>query len=466
MSRPRSKGVLARGLQKRADGEMSFTKAIRAVFGDESAFFSAWGHYQLIRHAQGLASSDVASKMEKYLESEGQADFFKQACRCIAALPSKSQKDIQYARLAAQTIDRVLEQHRQAGRLQARYLDNQSALSVDFYAYPGREKVSPYIGRGELLFGSFNPEIAHGYSEDLTIYWLERVQRSIDVNYFNYKLHGAWVHHPNDTDETETPGYVPPNDILGLSSSDKGLDLVRFQFQGLTYAAVFPYGTARSAFSSSNPVVLDDSQVFERIRKQALLGVLKACPSGQACSLPVEVLNQFATKKAGWKLSWNQVGELETLLGPDKTLRAFGSDGAMMALPEAPKTVVGADGLVDSRIIVLNSNYATNHGSPQGETTAAVAEWCQGKKTCDYQFSTARLGDPFPGYGKNFSIEWRCTGVEKKVFEVSEEPVVGGHIFKLRCDHDFLREKLGELKAVGTTREQLKAVGFRDKDLD
>src|SRR6266850_1372222 len=44
-----------------------------------------------------------------------------------------------------------------------------------------------------------------------------------------------------------------------------------------------------------------------------------------------------------------------------------------------------------------------------GNVTAPVAKNCSGtRKTCSFLVDVTRIGDPAPGCGKDFTINWRC----------------------------------------------------------
>lgn len=63
---------------------------------------------------------------------------------------------------------------------------------------------------------------------------------------------------------------------------------------------------------------------------------------------------------------------------------------------------------VTSGIFVVSATYGENCGAPQGNATSDVRMACNALKCCSYTVDVSLLGDPSPGCGKGFSVEYIC----------------------------------------------------------
>ena len=68
----------------------------------------------------------------------------------------------------------------------------------------------------------------------------------------------------------------------------------------------------------------------------------------------------------------------------------------------------------NSGINIVEANYGANCGAKAGNATESVNNNCFGKDSCEYTVDVNKLGDPAPGCGKEFEVEWKC-GRDAKV---------------------------------------------------
>jgi hypothetical protein len=64
---------------------------------------------------------------------------------------------------------------------------------------------------------------------------------------------------------------------------------------------------------------------------------------------------------------------------------------------------------VTSGIDVQSATYGASCGAPSGNATNDLAKSCNGHGDCSYIVDVDRLGDPAPGCGKDFQVEYSCT---------------------------------------------------------
>jgi hypothetical protein len=60
-------------------------------------------------------------------------------------------------------------------------------------------------------------------------------------------------------------------------------------------------------------------------------------------------------------------------------------------------------------ITVAAATYGASCKQPIGNVTKFLADACNGKTTCDYVVRYQTFGDPAPGCGKDFSVQWTCS---------------------------------------------------------
>ena len=61
-------------------------------------------------------------------------------------------------------------------------------------------------------------------------------------------------------------------------------------------------------------------------------------------------------------------------------------------------------------ISVTSASYGQSCKAPKGNLTQPLQAACNGKMTCQYTVNYQVTGDPAPGCGKDFAIEWTCGG--------------------------------------------------------
>jgi hypothetical protein len=86
-----------------------------------------------------------------------------------------------------------------------------------------------------------------------------------------------------------------------------------------------------------------------------------------------------------------------------------------------------------SSIEVLAATYGNNIPTlPKGNVTAQLAAACNGRTTCTYEISVAKLGNPADGRRKTFVASYRCTG-DAAAHHVSVPAEADGRSTTLSC---------------------------------
>lgn len=82
-------------------------------------------------------------------------------------------------------------------------------------------------------------------------------------------------------------------------------------------------------------------------------------------------------------------------------------------------------------LTVQSASYGLNVGAPYGNATTFVSDVCKGKSRCQYYISVGELGDPVPGYTKDFRVNYTCgDGVNRQAFSSAE---ANGKVVDLIC---------------------------------
>ncbi|HEY7376297.1 MAG TPA: hypothetical protein VIF57_29310 [Polyangia bacterium] len=85
-------------------------------------------------------------------------------------------------------------------------------------------------------------------------------------------------------------------------------------------------------------------------------------------------------------------------------------------------------------IHILAGSYGQNCRAVHGNTTAQLAQNCEGQPSCAYRIDYTVIGDPAFGCAKDYVAEWRC-GDDPTVLRAAAAPEAGfGSIIQLRCD--------------------------------
>ncbi len=253
-------------------------KAIRAFFGDRSAYFSGYAHFALQAALvdQSQLSASELSTIQEYLRFEKLSDDFVQFQNC--ALSSKD-REVVAARLAAELLDRSFRRHEKSGEIRIRYLDTlDQANNVDWKrAGRGENVVSP-LGSSELLYTSNDYDRTARYGNE-TYSITDLKHRASDNNFFVKAIHG-WDYsiHPNDVDEFILPGYGLPNEVVGYVNRDNGWAVVKLTFDGQVVGLVIP--SANYAGLLDSVYHLKDPKFLDRV--EVIHGVIASCPAGTA----------------------------------------------------------------------------------------------------------------------------------------------------------------------------------------
>jgi hypothetical protein len=85
-----------------------------------------------------------------------------------------------------------------------------------------------------------------------------------------------------------------------------------------------------------------------------------------------------------------------------------------------------------SEIVVRSATYGENCGGGAGNVTEKVQIACGGRETCDYVVDVAKLGDPGPNCGKDFSVQYVCN-TSSAVRTATLPGEANGHSVHLLC---------------------------------
>ena len=93
--------------------------------------------------------------------------------------------------------------------------------------------------------------------------------------------------------------------------------------------------------------------------------------------------------------------------------------------------------VVDATYGLACKDFAPVSGRPNlvkaGNVTAALTSACdKAKTTCLFAVDAVQLGDPAPGCGKDFTVNWRC-GNDPKVHQFYLPPEASGRSAVLSC---------------------------------
>jgi hypothetical protein len=86
----------------------------------------------------------------------------------------------------------------------------------------------------------------------------------------------------------------------------------------------------------------------------------------------------------------------------------------------------------EGSIRILSATYGGNCGAVTGNVTTRVAAACDGVTSCKYVVDHSRIGDPAPGCGKDFSVDYECRGGSRSTSKLPPEAGFGS-IAELRC---------------------------------
>jgi hypothetical protein len=64
--------------------------------------------------------------------------------------------------------------------------------------------------------------------------------------------------------------------------------------------------------------------------------------------------------------------------------------------------------VVEAGLNIRAATYGATCGAPAGNATNDLADSCNGRPGCSYVVDVERLGDPAPGCGKDFQVEYSC----------------------------------------------------------
>ena len=84
-------------------------------------------------------------------------------------------------------------------------------------------------------------------------------------------------------------------------------------------------------------------------------------------------------------------------------------------------------------LVVRSATYGANCGAQAANVSENVKEACNGAGVCDYKVDVNTLGDPAPGCGKDFSVEYAC-GANSAARTAHLSGEANGKTVKLTCE--------------------------------
>ena len=64
----------------------------------------------------------------------------------------------------------------------------------------------------------------------------------------------------------------------------------------------------------------------------------------------------------------------------------------------------------DAGLRIHSASYGVNCGAAAGNATSDLRQSCSGNASCEYVVDVNRLGDPAPGCGKEYEVQYSCPG--------------------------------------------------------
>ena len=117
------------------------------------------------------------------------------------------------------------------------------------------------------------------------------------------------------------------------------------------------------------------------------------------------------------------------------TVRPTAGAGAQTAAPPGRQATNAATaGGSGGGIRVVSASYGLNVDSraAAGNVTGDIAQACNGQANCDYRVDFHRIGDPFPGRQKTYSVTYSCADGQQR--EASAPAEAGfGSVVSLSC---------------------------------
>ena len=109
--------------------------------------------------------------------------------------------------------------------------------------------------------------------------------------------------------------------------------------------------------------------------------------------------------------------------------------GAQTAAPPGKQTTNAATAAGSGgAITVVSASYGLNVDSraAAGNVTGDIAQACNGQSNCDYRVDFHRIGDPFPGRQKTYTVTYNCGDGQQRQASAPAEAGFGS-VVALHC---------------------------------
>jgi len=120
-------------------------------------------------------------------------------------------------------------------------------------------------------------------------------------------------------------------------------------------------------------------------------------------------------------------------------VKPAGTQGAVPSGSQAPNGAAkaagsGSGGGSRGGITVVSASYGLNVDSQAaaGNVTADIAQTCNGRSDCDYRVDFHRIGDPFPGRQKAYTVTYSCADGQQRQASAPAEAGLGS-VVSLSC---------------------------------
>ncbi len=430
---PRTSGRAYRGVSKQSP-QYDVNRAVSAMLGDSGAVVGIREYSAIVDILSGKTTFE-ASPLAANLAP------IKSALNTVAKC--KPFNSTEAAVYAMSLVDDLFMSEPAKSNAVSLYLDERSGKFVDFPT--------------NLVFTSAYQASATLYGGQ-TIVIKETRPRGVDKHYWEFKRKGTPLNeHPAaDLGEILTPGFLPPGDVdaYWLRKVDKDASVsipemrasgklperpIDWVFQkvviggrphvlvfdgkdsscvekddtGAYYACDFNYRNPLTAEVKPYPVLIKD-------RPLPLAAVVSLCQGG-TCSPPLAAFN---TATAGDRSLPPELIEKIASSGPaGATVAVF---GVGKKKPEKIRSLI--------EIVSAKYEYVQPPVIQPGNVTVPAAGFCNGKNRCPYKVHPRFIGDPAPGYPKDFEIQYVCgTASGARVNKLRADAEATDKILQLDC---------------------------------
>ena len=427
-----SEWTLYRGM--RGTSQITLQKTLTGIFGDPMPTVGSVQHFRITKVLTGRESlQDEASYLKKF----GTYDDVEKVKACLPKMSDRAA-----AFFAADILDKSMK----------RFAEKKNFADY-FMRYRSPEFNQEYGNTGEMLvYSGLHSAIAKVYGSRV-LSFSDTADRGFDANYWNFKDAGEWAIGTADVGEYLMPGYVDSRDIKGLVFTNSGDELYslgsyygigygiqRFTYEGKNYALLFEgQGQDCVILNSQNQVVPCTDQfrwpdsylhlMCIRDPKQAvfippsaapssqplpIVAIIGSCPVGESCELPKTL--------SGIQFAPSTYIEPKAILDEITSTRFHKGSEFYRATYFDLK---GRSGGID----IVSAHYVSKDGKTNvfNEVTPYAANFCNGKKECNY--GTAYLPETAPGKEKTFAVSWKCSGSPT----VQTLSVADGAVAGLKC---------------------------------